>query len=63
MKILFGVFMGLPFATKLLNHMYSPPYFPPLCVAKRGNCLLYNKIAPPLYEVERGSGGEYMKHN
>jgi hypothetical protein len=22
--------------------------------------LLYNKIAPPLYEVERGLGGEYM---
>jgi hypothetical protein len=41
--------------------MYSPPSFPPLCVAKRGNNLVYNEIAPPLYEVERGLGGEYME--
>jgi hypothetical protein len=40
--------------------MYSPPSLPPLCVAKRGNCLLYSEIAPPLYEVERGLGGEFM---
>jgi hypothetical protein len=53
MKILYGVFMGFPLVVKLLNYMYSPPSFPPLCVAKRGNCLLYNKIAPPLYRAER----------
>ena len=32
-----------------------------LCDAKRGNSLLYNEIAPPLYEVERGLGGEYIR--
>jgi len=42
--------------------MYSPPFVPPLCLAKRGNFLLDNDIAPPLYELERGLGGEYMSH-
>ncbi len=32
-----------------------------LCFARRGKLLTYNNLTPPLYEVERGLGGEYMK--
>jgi len=28
---------------------------------KRGKLFIYNILAPPLYKVERGLGGEYMR--
>ena len=45
--------------------MNSPPSFaplrtPPLCFAMRGKFLNLLFFTPPLYEVERGPGGEYM---
>jgi hypothetical protein len=40
--------------------MYSPLFVPPLCIAKRGNHLLYNEIAPFLAKQGRGLGDEYM---
>ena len=39
-----------------------PLVFPLSANAKRGNLLVYNDLAPPLYEVERGLGGEYMNY-
>ena len=40
-------------------HIYSPPSFP-LSASQRGGMVCLTDIAPPLYEVERGLGGEYM---
>jgi hypothetical protein len=42
--------------------IHVPTPFVPLPVeARRGNRLIYNELAPLIYEVERGLGGEYMK--
>jgi hypothetical protein len=43
-------------------YVLTPLYSPLSADAKRGKCLISNDITPPLYEVERGMGGEYMRY-